>query len=623
MAVEFKETHKIDFANISHRGMRREENYDSYGKFPNEHSDLTSPKGQLFIIADAKSGNTTGNDAANMAIRIIQENYFSYPSQDIPFSLQRAFDIANRRLYHHAKANGLQPKFGATCSALVLKDEHAYVAHVGDCKIYCIGQKKIEQLTKDHTRFVEPPNGAIGEGDAGNSRITRALGVKLGIKVDLSPPIPVLADEYFLLCSDGLKSIGDKEIQKIVLANPPQHACDKLIELSKARGSQDDTTVQVVKYYHQDLKPPVETASRIPKFFSFGTLNWPVYSVLALVLLVIGFLVYEPLRENFFSISGYKIVTNDIQNSQTESEAFEQQQFILATEHLKFKRWEKALPIYESILQNDPENIEAKEGILLVARGYREQGDEAYQQQKWANALFLYNKALKLNKEYADLSRRIALCQQNLDATRAIRVEDREDPGRSAVSENQGHAEPAYPAVEGFNRAQWQAIGLYENDDFRIKETELVFRDNLRIKKIFLQQPYQDMEMEVFARVLSGSGTQRFGIILGHHVGDGMPERGFYLFTVDLGGYFSLQKVLQAGVQTLISEAIKPGILGQTGQVQLRVKTLNGFILMYANGELLKMAPIGQPVKGGIGLYADPKISVEFSRLKISPVLAE
>lgn len=627
MAVEFKETHKIDFANISHRGMRRQGNYDSYDKSPNQNSDLASPKGQLFIVADAKSGNSAGSNAADMAIRIIRENYYSYPSRDIPFSLQRAFDIANRQLYHYAKANGLQRKFGATCSALVIKKEHAYVAHVGDCKIYSIGPKKTERLTKDHTRIIEPPKDSNGSSNAGivpqNSRVTRALGVKLGIKVDLTAPIPVTAGEYFLLCSDGLKSLEDKEIQKIVLANPPQLACDKLIELSKERGSQDDTAVQIIKYYNQDLQKPVETSARTSGLLFFSTLNWPVYLVLVLVLLVTAFLVYEPLTEKFFSSFGYEAVTNNLQNSETESEAFEKQQFILAAEHLKFKRWDNALQIYQAILENNNENTEAKEGILLIARGYREQGDEAYQQQRWANALFLYNKSVKLNPEYSDLSRQIALCQQNLEKPGIFRSKEVTETGGGAKLENKQSMEPLSPVLEGFDHSQWKASGLYENDDFRIKQSELLFRDNLRIKKIFLQQQYQDMEMEVIAKVLSGSGAQRFGIILGHNWDDGAPEQNFYLFTVSLEGSFAFQKVTQAGVQTLISEAIKPGILGHTGQAHLRVKSLDGFILMYANGELLKMAPIGQPVKGGIGLYADPKISVEFSRLKISPVLTE
>lgn len=624
MAVELKEVHKIDFANISHRGLRRRENHDGFGKFPNESADLTSPKGQLFLIADAKSGNPAGSDAAKMAIRIIQENYFSYPSNEIAFCLQRAFDIANRQLYQHAKANGLQRKFGATCSALVLTDKHAYVAHVGDCRIYRVGEQKIDQLTTDHTDIPDPAsrenNGNHPQKSSKKAHVTRALGVKLGVKVDIKYLHTVNPGEYFLLCTDGLKNIGDKEIQSIILTDPPQQACNKLIELSRERGSQDDTTVQIVKYYNQEPEQPIETFSQEHKLPA-RSIKWPAYFVLGLILIILGVLIYEPLTKSFGLSSNNSTPISSGEYEWSTEEGFVRQKLIEAGEHLKFKRWDKAAAIYQAILENE-ENIEAQEGLGVVADAYRREGDEDYHQQKWAGALLSYKKSLALEPEYQDLAGRIEECERNLELEKAAEMIRNKIPEDLESRENE-ITEPPVATVNAFESSQWQAFGLYEHDDYRIQPSAVTFFDNLRIKKLFYQQNYDGVEVAVVASVLSGSGEGKFGIILGHEPEFGLKPQNFYLFTIDRTEHFTLQKIDQPEVKTLVTEVIKPGIISNFSQVHLRVKSLNNFILMYANGELLKIVSVGEPVKGGVGLYSDPRISVTFSQLQISPVEQE
>lgn len=629
MSVELKEANKIDFANISHRGLRRGENHDGFGKFPNESADLSSPKGQLFLIADAKSGNPAGSDAAQMAIRIIQENYFSYPSNEIAFCLQRAFDIANRQLYQHAKANGLQRKFGATCSALVLTDKHAYVAHVGDCRIYRIGERKTDQLTIDHIHVPDPDsgekNGKHKQKASKKPKVTRALGIKLGIKVDIQYLHTVNPGEYFLLCTDGLKNISVKEIQTIILTDPPQQACNRLIELSRERGSQDDTTVQIVKYYYQEPEQPIETFSQEHKLPA-RSIKWPAYVIISIIFILLGFLMYEPLTQNSFSLFGFTFdkpsTVSPEGNEESTEEAIVRQKLIEAADHLKFKRWDKGAAIYQAILKNDEKNIEALEGLAIVADAYRREGDEDYRRQKWAGALLSYKKSLALKPEYHNLSNRIAECERNLE------LEKTAEMIRTKIPENLESREKGTPAsplstVDAFESSQWQAFGLYEHNDYRILPSTVTFFDNLKIKKLFYQQSYNGVEVAVVASLLSGAGEGKFGIILGHEVRQSLQPQNFYLFTIDKTEHFTLQKVDRAGVKTLVDEVIKPGIISNFNRVHLRVKCLNNFILMYANGELLKIASVNEPVRGGVGLYSNPHISVEFSQLQISPVEQE
>ncbi|MCB0293158.1 MAG: hypothetical protein KDH97_23085, partial [Calditrichaeota bacterium] len=84
---------------------------------------------------------------------------------------------------------------------------------------------------------------------------------------------------------------------------------------------------------------------------------------------------------------------------------------------------------------------------------------------------------------------------------------------------------------------------------------------------------------------------------------------------------YTLEEVTARSVNMLASEYIRPDVLRSYDQVQLKVKSFGKLILLYANGELLKMVPVERPRGGGVGLYADPKLRVVFSGLKIAPAV--
>jgi protein phosphatase len=65
--------------------------------------------------------------------------------------------------------------------------------------------------------------------------------------VDLLDNIDVESGEFFLLCTDGMSQVNDDEIQSIILSNPPQQACENLVELANIRGGEDNVTVMIIK----------------------------------------------------------------------------------------------------------------------------------------------------------------------------------------------------------------------------------------------------------------------------------------------------------------------------------------------------------------------------------------
>lgn len=243
---------RISYGNCTDIGLVRSENQDAFGKFPTESIDSTAPKGQMFIVADGMGGHRGGREASALAVDTIQQTYFSDPSDSIEESLRRGFQKANEVIYRHGRSNPLLAAMGTTCSTLVVHEHRAFVAHVGDSRIYRITRQNVKQLTKDHSQVAEMVrrrelSKEQAKKHPQRSILYRALGVGPEVEVDIIPNLALRADEFYLLCSDGLyNNVEDQEMQKLVLSNPPAEACKAMVDLSNDRGGQDNITVQVV-----------------------------------------------------------------------------------------------------------------------------------------------------------------------------------------------------------------------------------------------------------------------------------------------------------------------------------------------------------------------------------------
>ena len=614
-----KDVMKILYGSHSERGVKRQHNNDDYGKFPLEDNALSGNKGQLFLISDSKIRNPIGKNAGKMIIEAIQKNYFAYPSDDVAFSLQRAFDIANRTLYQYAVASGMHRKIGATCTALALTEKAAFFAHVGDCRIYRVNLRRVEQLTRDHIRVVP---GKTPDAPA-KPALTRAIGVKLGIKIDLAR-MPVQRDEYFVIASDGMNVIDPTEIQGIVLSSSPERAAEKLTEMARSRGSNDEITVQVIKVYQSIEENSVIAVAGLSNVNNRWS-NWPVYFMLTLLTATMAFLVHEPFVEKATTLVTMKTAEERSENPPPliDPQVLEDQQLQRARAYFNKGLWDEALKEYRAVLHNNPGSSEALDGIDMITRAYTVRGDKAFSQENWGAALAYYKKALQLSPENESLRKLTVRAQRSHYQSKVEEVALASAPQTLQYRDSKSTLNPESALqtlnVIGFAENQWNLAGLVENEDIRFSVQSLVILENLRIKKVFHQNKYQGVEVEVQTRRLKGSRNGKYGLIFGHDLSNDAPGERFFLFTVDSNGNYSLQRVTKHSVKILVSEPIKAGIIGNYDQIQLKVKSFGKLILLYANGVLLKMLPLNVEQSGGVGLYADPKMQVEFSGFRILP----
>lgn len=235
-------------------GRRKKENEDYCAYYPPEEG-RQHKKGILLALADGMGGRAGGATASKIAVEVLMREYYQDYFGSIPESLARAFLKANQEVIEKGMAEKGLDGMATTLTAVVIKDDKMYHAHVGDSRGYIIFEDRIRHFTEDHSYVASLVKaGAISEEEALNhpqaNVITRAIGADKELKIDLSEkPRPLRTRQYLLLCCDGLyKDVSDKEILDIVREyREPGIASQKLVDKANEYGGTDNITVLIAR----------------------------------------------------------------------------------------------------------------------------------------------------------------------------------------------------------------------------------------------------------------------------------------------------------------------------------------------------------------------------------------
>lgn len=220
-------------------------------------------KGALIIVADGMGGHAAGEVASAMAVEIVRSIYYLVDAP-VPDALETAFAAANKAILDHSDANPACQGMGTTCTAIVVRDDAAWLAHVGDSRAYLLRDGGLTQLSEDqslHAQLIR--DGLLTEEDAkthpGQNYILQALGTK----IDVVPAIwgeglPLTPGDTLLLCSDGLSNLVEPEALAQAMAHEsPQHACRVLVDAACEAGGHDNISVGIFK-----VQRPAQSAMR-------------------------------------------------------------------------------------------------------------------------------------------------------------------------------------------------------------------------------------------------------------------------------------------------------------------------------------------------------------------------
>jgi protein phosphatase len=135
-----------------------------------------------------------------------------------------------------------------------------WLAHVGDSRCYLYRNRKLTQLTQDHSLVEEQLRaGQITAAEAARSPmrnlITRAVGSQSTAQVDLQGLTPLPGDLY-LLASDGLtRELTDTDVAVVLadIPSPPTEpflvsACNALVAAANQHGGRDNITVLILAF---------------------------------------------------------------------------------------------------------------------------------------------------------------------------------------------------------------------------------------------------------------------------------------------------------------------------------------------------------------------------------------
>ena len=233
-------------------GRIRENNEDKYEFFQPDDIDILALKGSFYGVADGMGGHSAGQIASELALKNTIASYYADDSPLLIQSIKSAISQANGIIYETARAISERAGMGTTITALVIRGEQAYIAQVGDSRCYLLRDKKIRQITEDHSWVQEQiKRGALTKEEALSSPyknvITRSLGNTPSVDIDVFE-LDIEEGDKFLLCSDGLSGlVFEEEMQQILIKSSPSQASWELVNLALDRGGNDNVTVLIVE----------------------------------------------------------------------------------------------------------------------------------------------------------------------------------------------------------------------------------------------------------------------------------------------------------------------------------------------------------------------------------------
>ncbi|MBW1810524.1 MAG: serine/threonine-protein phosphatase [Deltaproteobacteria bacterium] len=153
-------------------GMKRDHNEDAF---------LVDDDLGLYLVADGMGGHAAGEVASSTAVEVIiaelrsKTELIGAYKHDGPFEIRdrllKANEIAVLKACAEIYRKGQEDKrlrgMGTTLSSMLISGTGAFIAHVGDSRIYLIREGQIHQLTVDHSLINEQlKRGTISKDEA-------------------------------------------------------------------------------------------------------------------------------------------------------------------------------------------------------------------------------------------------------------------------------------------------------------------------------------------------------------------------------------------------------------------------------------------------------------------------
>lgn len=256
-------------------GRVREHNEDFYG---------VDPKGHIFVLADGMGGHASGEIASRLACEGVVRALLPHRDelvkmavegkpqsrQNLMAALRGAIIAAEQAIFDAVQANPSHKGMATTCEVVFLAAGTAFIAHVGDSRVYLLRGDTGRQLTVDHTveNFFRAQGKTEAEIEAHphRNKLVRALGMSGGAEID-TLQLDLRVSDRIVLCSDGLYRYLTSPLHLAQLfprSKSPDEGAEGLIAYAVEQGGEDNVTTICVEILDPGSRPEyIETDSRI------------------------------------------------------------------------------------------------------------------------------------------------------------------------------------------------------------------------------------------------------------------------------------------------------------------------------------------------------------------------
>lgn len=176
------------------------------------------------------------------------------PGEQLGKRLLSAIAQANKAITKYAETHPADAgNLGTTVTCILVDDDRAVVANIGDSRTYVLRNGVLQQITEDHSYVAH----LVREGQIAPEEIfvhprrnviTRSLGYRPEVEVDLWIEA-IRPGDRWLLCSDGLwEMVRDESLIAQVMLNAPSPAegVRQLISAANEQGGSDNIGVVLI-----------------------------------------------------------------------------------------------------------------------------------------------------------------------------------------------------------------------------------------------------------------------------------------------------------------------------------------------------------------------------------------
>ncbi len=262
---------RVDAAWVTNVGPVRDDNQDAIGLYQHD-------KAYMFTIADGVGGGYAGDIVSEYAVKYLLKTFQKNIKHDLSWIkiLRKAFQHTNAEVRKFVERSPYPA--GTTLTTLVIREWTAYIAHVGDSRVYHLRGTQFTQLTEDHreshpvertTKYEHIPDEFLPLRDV----LVRAIGKRDAI----DPQIITMAlqpGDKLLMITDGVThQVSDNEMYSILITDSIDDAPDKLVTLANERENTDNASVILIDVMEQAFEKDIWSAVSSDRVY-IGGKNW-------------------------------------------------------------------------------------------------------------------------------------------------------------------------------------------------------------------------------------------------------------------------------------------------------------------------------------------------------------